>query len=182
MDKHMANENESKKEAPKLFVEGFVKACLVRNEMGITSNSNPQIELRFKVLEGADAGRFISWYAISSPNVSEKQREFRRKAMITAGWDGTKEGLKKKFPETEVTLKIKTTPASGEYPAKSEIEYINSVDGGRQSEPLTAEQTVKVADAMFDMFGAAPSPKTAKPAEKAAEDAFSKKDSSEIPF
>lgn len=138
-----------------MFVEGYTNATLVENRSGTTSKGYAQCSLRFKFETGPDAGYYLWWSAIASPNNTPKQNAFLGKTLRTVGWDGTPGGMETKFPEKTYRLKIRTKPAENGYDAKSEIEFINSLDDhAPEQEPMSKEQSAKVASALYAAFGA----------------------------
>ncbi len=131
----MTTNDTTEKKEHELVQEGVVLGHPLTSGF-VGTEAKPRYEIKFQIMKGPDAGRFVWWNASVD---TDKSLLYVEKTLKTLGWDPEKVSMEDFKPTKDANLVIAhrvwpakpATPNTPFMPAKTvaEVKYVNSLDG-----------------------------------------------------
>jgi hypothetical protein len=126
-----------------MIPEGNYRARAVEGALGYTSKGKEQVAIRFTILEGDQAGQYLTWYGYFSEKTVERTFE----SLEFCGWDGDDLADLSGIDKNEVSIKVEhEQDEQGEVRAR--IRWINSGGGLAMKERMDEGQAKAFAARM----------------------------------
>lgn len=105
------------------YTIGRIRAKATGGELGYANTGTEQVQVQFKILEGPDEGRDITWWGY----FTDKAADRTLKALALAGWDGEDLSVLNGLGNNEVLLVIADDTYNGE--TRQRVQWINPLQG-----------------------------------------------------
>jgi len=106
------------------YSTGEFRAKAVSGELGYSGKNSEQIAVQFEILEGADAGKVITWWGYFSDKAADRTLQ----DLLKTGWDGEDISVLRGLGDKEVKIKIADSTYQGV--TRQKIIFINSMGEG----------------------------------------------------
>jgi hypothetical protein len=151
-----------------LIREGYIKAKAISAQLGKSSKKGtPQVEVRFEIYDGEDAGKQISWYGYF-PESSQEASAITIETLRTCGWNGDDLRDLSTIEGNFVSLKI--VHETWEKKKRAKVKYINEYNEDRAngtSNAMSPDEAASFAKSMRGLVLAkSPKKKTEEPKAK----------------
>lgn len=124
------------------YAIGKFRAKATMGELGYANSGTEQIVVQFEILEGADAGRTMTWWGYFTPKTADNTL----KSLLLCGWDGDDISVLKGLGNTEVRLTIEDEDYNGE--KRQRIRWINPASGPAVKKPMAKGEKAAFAAKM----------------------------------
>lgn len=117
------------------YTTGKFKGRAIAGELGMASTGNEQVQVQFKILEGPDEGKDITWWGY----FTEKTADRTLSSLALTGWDGEDVSVLNGLGTKDVLLVIEDDHYNGE--KKQRVQWINAL-----TRPMKPKNEMSQAD------------------------------------